>query len=312
MAFKQNYTNFREYIDPIWQLKPKIDAIKEEFAETLAKYEPDSKTPIEEVKCEKTDEYSIRRFQALRDYALSDEKANIIGEYMELIKQFGFIVLFSEIFPPAALFSFVCNFIQMKSQINNFQYSRRFRAEVGNGIGAFMDCIDILVRISIMSNCALLFWTSRYFAEIFVSVGLEDRQKNVTPITEGWTYIDFLKVIIYVEHAMILFQIFLRQVVDEKPAFVIAGERDRDTLLGTYIKHRDSCHHTNIKDAERLLMEEGFGSALDSVAQDDSKDQQAKLREDFHQRIVGIQDHTRKILETRVEGMKKLNAQAHG
>lgn len=76
-----------------------------------------------------------------------------------------------------------------------------------------MECIDILVRISIMSNCALLFWTSRYFAELFVSVGADPKDKtmvHVLPITVGWTKIDFLKGIIYVEHTMLLFQIFLR------------------------------------------------------------------------------------------------------
>ena len=58
----------------------------------------------------------------------------------------------------------------MKSQINNMKYTRRFKAEVGNGIGSFMDCIEILTKISIMSNCALLFWTSKYFRAVFISV----------------------------------------------------------------------------------------------------------------------------------------------
>jgi len=79
-----------------------------------------------------------------------------------------------------------------------------------------MECIDILTRISIMSNCALLFWTSKYFTEIFVSKGVIINP-GYEPITKDWTKIDFLKFIIYVEHAMILFQIFLRQVVDDKP-----------------------------------------------------------------------------------------------
>jgi hypothetical protein len=57
----------------------------------------------------------------------------------------------------------------MVSQINNFKYTRRFKAEVGNGIGTFMDCLDILTKISVMSNCALLFWTSKYFHALFVS-----------------------------------------------------------------------------------------------------------------------------------------------
>lgn len=129
-------------------------------------------TPINEVKCEKGDPMSIRHYQCKKNDLLYNEKPNIIGEYMELVAQFGFISLFSEIFPPASLFSFICNFIQMKSQINNFKYTRRFKAEVGNGIGTFMDCIEILTKISIMSNCALLFWTSKYFKALFISAGI--------------------------------------------------------------------------------------------------------------------------------------------
>lgn len=84
-----------------------------------------------------------------------------------------------------------------------------------------------------MSNCALLFWTSQYFSEIFVSVGVTIKT-GYEPITKDWTKIDFLKAIIYVEHILIIFQIFLRQVVDDKPEFVIAGERDRDSLVKKY------------------------------------------------------------------------------
>lgn len=92
---------------------PKIKALDEEFKTTLDKYSPDSKTPIHEVLCEKDDKMNIRKYQTLKNNLLYNEKANIIGDYMELVAQFGFICLFSEIFPPAALCSFICNYIQM-------------------------------------------------------------------------------------------------------------------------------------------------------------------------------------------------------
>jgi hypothetical protein len=70
----------------------------------------------------------------------------------------------------------------MQSQIANFKFSRRFKAEVGNGIGTFMDCLEILTRLSVMFNCALLFWTSRYFRVLFVSVKSdEDVVKTADP-----------------------------------------------------------------------------------------------------------------------------------
>lgn len=132
----------------------------------------------------------------------------------------------------------------MKSQINNFKYTRRFKAEVGNGIGSFMDCLEILTQLSVISNCALLFWTSKYFKLLFVSAGNEDATikannpglASVKSITEGWTQTDFLKAVIYVEHVIILFQIFLKQVISDVTPKIITGERNRSTLLATHLK----------------------------------------------------------------------------
>jgi len=90
------------------------------------------------------------------------------------------------------------------------KYTRRFKAEVGNGIGSFMDCLEILTKISIMSNCAMLFWTSKYFKALFVSSGPLGFEKSagfdhVTAITTDYTMTDFLQLVIYVEHIIILF-----------------------------------------------------------------------------------------------------------
>ena len=53
-------------------MKPKLDALDEEFKETLDKYDVNSITPIEEVKCVKGDPKSIRRYQALKNATLYD------------------------------------------------------------------------------------------------------------------------------------------------------------------------------------------------------------------------------------------------
>ena len=115
MVYKQNYVNFREYIDPIRDMSPKLESLKRSFRTTLNQYSAGSNVHPDNITCENGDPNSIRRYQALRDFSLYNTKANLIGEYMDLVKQYGLIVLFSQIFPPAAILSFVCNFIQMKS-----------------------------------------------------------------------------------------------------------------------------------------------------------------------------------------------------
>lgn len=69
---------------------------------------------------------------------------NILLFYEELVKQFGYIVLFSGVFPLASLMSYVSNGIQIRSQIANLQYQRRFKAEVSNGIGNWLGCLENL------------------------------------------------------------------------------------------------------------------------------------------------------------------------
>jgi len=77
----------------------------------------------------------LRRFQSVRDGQLGIGKGNILDNYMQLIVQYGYIVLFSSTFPLASVMSIIQNIITLNSQIDNMSYSRRYKAEVSSGIG---------------------------------------------------------------------------------------------------------------------------------------------------------------------------------
>jgi hypothetical protein len=51
------------------------------------------------------------------------------------------------------------------------KYYRRFKAEVSNGIGSWMTCLDQLAQISIYLNLATLYFTSKVYIQIFVGEG---------------------------------------------------------------------------------------------------------------------------------------------
>ena len=57
----------------------------------------------------KSTDLSLRRYQAVRSYNLMDEKPEMLEYYLELVVQFGYIVLFSEVFPLAAFLSLLSN-----------------------------------------------------------------------------------------------------------------------------------------------------------------------------------------------------------
>ena len=50
-----------------------------------------------------------KHFQALRDYSLFSKGATVLDNYMELVSQFGYVVLFAQIFPLGALASYGSN-----------------------------------------------------------------------------------------------------------------------------------------------------------------------------------------------------------
>ena len=83
-----------------------------------------------------------------------NDKPDIIGYYMELVVQFGFIILFGTVFPLGATVSYFSNHVQIISQVEALKYTRRARAETSVGIGSWMDCIYSLTQLSIITNSA--------------------------------------------------------------------------------------------------------------------------------------------------------------
>ena len=57
----------------------------------------------------------VLSYQVHRDLKMFSDKPNILLFYEELVKQFGYIVIFSGIFPIAAFLSLISNGLQVDS-----------------------------------------------------------------------------------------------------------------------------------------------------------------------------------------------------
>jgi hypothetical protein len=192
MAVKQVSANVVEYFVPIFLAKGKLEALSEEYRSVIAKYQEvgasddEQSTQKERLSQSKDDlldkgpqnkrennsadkeEKTLQRFQVERDLAMMSDPPNILLFYEELVKQFGYIVLFSGIFPLASFMSYISNGIQIKSQIANLQYQRRFKAEVSNGIGSWLGRLENLSQLAIIVNCASVYFTSHVYQGLFV------------------------------------------------------------------------------------------------------------------------------------------------
>ena len=125
MVYKQVGMNVVEYFTPIFKIKKPLDELRYKFKDTLNKFLQKEDQITErtlfdkidgglgkiDVENEEEEDLSIRRFQALRSLTLSDEMPNILEQYMELVIQFGYIVLFAEVFPLGAVMSLISNYI---------------------------------------------------------------------------------------------------------------------------------------------------------------------------------------------------------
>jgi hypothetical protein len=110
----------------------------------------------------------------MRDIALDPTKFEVISVYMELVVQFGFIALFSSVFPLAPLFSLIANQIQYKAQTQNLIYMRRGKAQVADGIGAWMSYLDLIGLLAIIVNFGTLFFTCDIYEVVFAGVNYQD------------------------------------------------------------------------------------------------------------------------------------------
>ena len=103
------------------------------------------------------------------------------------------------------------------------------------GIGSFMYCLSVLTKLSVMTNCGTLFFTSKTFKKIFVA----GHGRAIT----SWTETEFLIAVLVVEHILMILQMVVGVAVDEKPEFVTRGERDRQKLLENFrLRNRYGTH----------------------------------------------------------------------
>lgn len=84
-------------------------------------------------------------------------------EYLEIILQFGFITFFCLSFPLAPLFGFINNIFEIR--IDALKVVKEFRRPVPRraiGIGTWNSILDIMAKVTVLSNAFLIAITSEY------------------------------------------------------------------------------------------------------------------------------------------------------
>ncbi|GBP86664.1 Anoctamin-10 [Eumeta japonica] len=143
--------------------------------------------------------------QANRECTL-DEYLGTYDDYLELYIQFGYVILFSSVYPLAALFAVLNNVLEIRADAFKLcKTCKRPPACKVKNIGAWQRAFEIIGAMSIMTNCGLL----------WLSPKLRDYGK-----TMGFSELEYTFAFVVLEHCLLGIRYVLHQAIPEKPEWV--------------------------------------------------------------------------------------------
>uniref|UniRef100_A0A8D2KI85 Anoctamin n=1 Tax=Urocitellus parryii TaxID=9999 RepID=A0A8D2KI85_UROPR len=156
-----------------------------------------------------------RRVQALKadiDVALYEqvilekEMGTYMGtfdDYLELFLQFGYVSLFSCVYPLAAAFAVLNNFTEVNSDaLKMCRVLKRPFSEPSASIGVWQLAFETMSVISVVTNCAL--------------IGMSPQVNAVFPESKT----DLILIVVAVEHALLALKFILAFAIPDKPRHI--------------------------------------------------------------------------------------------
>jgi len=183
-----------------------------------------------------TEQMAARRAKASGDKPKSDSlaAANIrkpeyepFDDFLEMVIQFGYIVMFAAAMPSASAISIIYNIIELKSDTFKlcFLY-RRPKANPAHGIGTWAKVLAVQTWLAVFTNLAIFGFSSEQMAQWTPSLFVEDASDHLL-VAEGrgrWV----VTALAAVEHLMVAAMVGILLLVPDVPADVrleVARER---------------------------------------------------------------------------------------
>jgi hypothetical protein len=126
----------------------------------------------------------------------------VFAEYQEMVVQFGYVTLFAAAFPATAALALINNMIEIRSDAYKLlKGTQRPACKRTADIGTWMVILDIIATCSILTNCALVGFTSH---------GLYFYFPNMTAVERVW-------ITLICEHALLIFKAVLDTLLNTPP-----------------------------------------------------------------------------------------------
>ncbi|KFO33287.1 Anoctamin-10 [Fukomys damarensis] len=137
---------------------------------------------------------------------LEKEMGTYLGtfdDYLELFLQFGYVSLFSCVYPLAAAFAVINNFTEVNSDaLKMCRVFKRPFSEPSSSIGVWQLAFETMSVISVVTNCAL--------------IGMSPQVNAVFPESKT----DLVLIVVAVEHAILALKFILAFAIPDKPRHI--------------------------------------------------------------------------------------------
>ncbi|XP_052816111.1 anoctamin-10-like isoform X1 [Mya arenaria] len=128
-----------------------------------------------------------------------------LDDYLEMFLQFGYVFLFSSVFPLAAVWALLNNFTEIRSDA--FKMCRVFQrpfAESASNIGAWQIAFEVVSVMAVMTNCAL--------------IGMNPEVQKLLP--SDITAVNIVIVFVAIEHLLLAVRVSVAYFIPDVPGWV--------------------------------------------------------------------------------------------
>lgn len=144
------------------------------------------------------------RIVQAKEEADLDPYEDAYDDYLEMFLQFGYVFLFSSVYPMAAFWAVLNNVLELKTDA--FKLCRVFQRpkvkRVGS-IGVWQGAFELLGAVAVMTNCALLCLSPR-----------------LRPLAPAATPVEWVLLFVLLEHVILVAKMALMWLVSDQPLWV--------------------------------------------------------------------------------------------
>lgn len=153
-------------------------------------------------------------------------------DYLEIYIQFGYVVLFSSVYPLAALWAVVNNIVEIRSDafklcmVNQRPFSKKVK-----DIGAWQKAFEVVGGLSILTNCALMFISFHQRKDAYF-----------------FDQLQWIVMFVTLEHCLLGIRYLLHITIQDKPEWV------RVALAKRYHASKQALKHEQISKSRGILV----------------------------------------------------------